>query len=87
MKNFKKYEVKYLSHEFDNNVLKLVKQKVLYPYEYINGFQKFKEELPCKEKSNSSLADREISDKEYEHVLNVWKKIEMKTIKDYHQLY
>ena len=26
-------------------------------------------------------------DKEYEHVLNIWKKIRMKTIKDYHELY
>ena len=28
-----------------------------------------------------------ISDKEYEHVLNVWHKFEMKTMKDYHNLY
>ena len=35
----------------------------------------------------SSLTDRKISDKEYEYVLNVWKKFEMKTMKDYHDLY
>ena len=50
-------------------------------------FEKFKEELPGKEKSHSSLTNRKISDKEYEHVLNVWKEFEMKTIKDYHGLY
>ena len=44
--------------------------------------EKFKEELPIKEKFYSSLTDRKISDKEYEHVLNVWKKFEMKTMKD-----
>ena len=27
------------------------------------------------------------SDKEYEHALNIWTKIEMKTMKDYHDLY
>ena len=49
--------------------------------------EKLKEELPNKEKFYSSLTDRKISDIEYEHVLNVWKKIEMKTMKDYHDLY
>ena len=35
----------------------------------------------------SSLTDRKISDKEYEYVLNVREKIEMKTMKDNHDLY
>ena len=33
------------------------------------------------------LAGKKISDKEYELVLKVWNKFEMKTIKDYHDLY
>ena len=40
----------------------------------MSGFEKFKGELPSKEKFYSSLTDRKIRDKEYEHVLNVWKK-------------
>ena len=40
----------------------------------MSDFEKFKEELPSKEKFYSSLTDRKISDKEYEHVLNVWTK-------------
>ena len=28
-----------------------------------------------------------ISDREHEHVLKVWNKFEMKTVKDYHDLY
>ena len=47
----------------------------------------FKEGFPSKEKFYSSLTDREISDKECVHVPNVWKKIERKTMKDYHDLY
>ena len=43
--------------------------------------------LNSKEKFYSSKTDRKITDKEYKHVLNVWKKFEMKTIKDYHNLY
>ena len=53
----------------------------------MTDFEKFKEELPNKEKYYSSLTDRKITDKEYEHVINVWKKIEIKTMKDYHDLY
>ena len=49
--------------------------------------EKFIEELPSKEKFYSSLTDRKISGKEYEYVLNVWRKTEMKTMKDCHDLY
>ena len=73
--------------EFDNNVLDLVKQKGFFLYEYMSDFENFKEELPSKENFNSALIDRKINDKEYERVLNVWKKVEMKTWKDYHDLY
>ena len=75
-----------MSQEFDNNLLDLVKQKEFYPYEYISDFEKFKEELPSKEKFYGLLTDRKIIDNEYEHALNVWKKIEMKKMKDYHDL-
>ena len=53
----------------------------------MSDFTKFKEEFPNKEKFYSSLTARKISGKEYKHVLNVWKKIEMKTMKDYHVLF
>ena len=79
---------KYLSQEFDNNVLlDLVKQKRFYLYEYMSYFEKFKEQLPSKGKFSSLLTGKKISFKEYEHVLNIWNKFEMKTMKDYHDLY
>ena len=40
-----------------------------------------------KGKFYSSLTDRKTNEKEYEHVLNVWDKPEMKTMKDYYDLY
>ena len=52
----------------------------------MSDFEKFKEELPTKEKF-SSLADRKITDKEYEHLLSVLNKFEMKTMKNYDNLY
>ena len=48
VKNLGKDDFKYLSQEFDNNVLDLVKQKGFYPY--MTDFKKFKEQLPSKEK-------------------------------------
>ena len=64
------------------NLLELVKQKGFFPYEYTSNIKKFKEQLPSKEKFYSSLTSRKISDKEYEHFMNVWNNFEMKTRKD-----
>ena len=50
VKKLGKDDFKYLNQEFDNNVLDLVKQKGFYLYEYTSDFEKFKEELPNKEK-------------------------------------
>ena len=72
VKNLNKDDFKYLSQEFDNNVLDLVKQKGFYPYEYMSDFDKFKEEQHSKEKFYSSLISRKITNKEYEHVINIW---------------
>ena len=52
----------------------------------MGDFQNFKEELPSKEKNFGLLTDRKSIDNEHEHVLNVWKKLEMKKMKDYHNL-
>ena len=58
VKNLGKDDFKYLSQEFDNDVLDLVKQKVFYYYEYMSYQEMFKKELPSKEKFYSSLTDR-----------------------------
>ena len=71
VKNLSKDDFKYLSQEFHNNILDLVRQKGF----YMSDFEKFKEELPSKKMFYSLLTDRKISDKEDEHVLNVWKKM------------
>ena len=54
---------------------------------YVTDFKKFKEELHSKVKFYSSLTDRKCTATEYEHAINDWKKIEMKIMKDYHNLY
>ena len=53
----------------------------------MSDLQKLKEKLPSEENFYSSLTGKKISSKEYEHILNVWNKFEMKTMKDFHDLY
>ena len=52
----------------------------------MSNFEKFKKKLPCKEKFYSSITGKKIIEKEYEHVLKVWNKFVMKTMK-HHDLY
>ena len=87
VKNLSKNDFKYLNQEFYNHVLDLVKQKGFYPYEYMSDFKKFKAQVPSKEKFYSSLTGKNISDKEYEHVLHVWNKFQTITMKYYYDLY
>ena len=42
VKTLGKYDFKYFSREFDNNILDLVKQKGFYPYEYMSDFEELK---------------------------------------------
>ena len=77
VKNMAKADFKYLSQEFDSNVLDLVKRKGFYAYEHMSGYEKFEEKLPSKEKFYSSLTD----------ILKIWNTLEMKTMKDYHDFY
>ena len=58
VKNLNKDNWKYLIQASDRNILNLVKQKGLHPYEYMSDFEKFKEKLPSKEKFYSSLENK-----------------------------
>ena len=81
IKNLGKDGFKYLSQQFDNNVLDLVKQKGFYPCEYMSDFEKFKEELPSKERFYSSSTDRKDAENDWENIFK------MKTMKHHHNFY
>ena len=67
---------------------KLIKRKGVYPYEYMNTEEKFKEtKLPPKKAFYSKLSGKGITEEDYKHALNVWNVFNMKTFKDYHELY
>ena len=86
VKNLDKNGFRYLNQEIENNVLDLVRQEGFYPYEHIRNYEKFKEQLPNREKFCSFLTSKKNSDKDYEHVLKSWNEIDMKTMKEYHDL-
>ena len=77
-----KNDFKYLSKEFDNNILDLVKQKGFYPYEYMNDFEKFQDEMGSKEKFYSFLLTEKLMTKNINMFFYVWDKFKMKIVRD-----
>ena len=74
--------------EEDDERRALVLRKGVYPYEYMDSFERLNEtSLPPKEAFYSTLTDSHISDDDYEHAKNVWKAYECETLGDYHDLY
>ena len=77
-----------MAEEFNGELSELVKEKGMYPYEYMDSFKKFFEDkLPDKSKFFSSLKDECISEKDYQRANNVWNAFKMRTTGDYHDLY
>ena len=73
---------------YDGHRLELLLRKGVYPYDYMNGLDKLeKASLPEKKEFYSRLNDEDITDEEYEHAKEVWETFDMKTMRDYHDLY
>ena len=66
----------------------LLIRKGVYPYEYMDSWDKFEEkQLPCKDEFYSKLNMSGISEKDYEHACKVWNEFGLKNMGDYHDLY
>ena len=89
IKNLSDSDFKHLSNEFkDTAQLELVKQKGVYPYEYMHCSDKFdKRELPSKRQFYSTLKCVGISGEEYERAKKLWNVFKMENMGDYHDLY
>ena len=85
--NLPKEALKYTSQTYKNEKLDLMSQKGVYPYDFMDSFEKFNEKLPSKEDFYSILNDEHISDKDYAHAQNVWNTFNLKNMGEYHDLY
>ena len=87
-KNLTKEQFVNLSKYYQGDKLDLLMRKGVYPYDYMDSFDKFdEEELPPKDEFYSKLNDKQITDKDYKHAKNVWKKFKIKNMGEYHDLY
>ena len=72
----------------DLNKFLILLRKGVYPYEHMDGWNKFNEELiPSKELFYSNLTLENISEVDYMHANNVFKTFELNKLGDYHDLY
>ena len=65
-----------------------MKQKGVYPYDYMDSFNRFSEKkLPNKDDFYSILNDEHISDTQYVHAIKVSNTFKLKNMGEYHDLY
>ena len=92
-KDFNKELIKRFANTYnfcDNDLNKfiLLLTKGVYPYEYMDNWERFDEtSLPNKESFYSSLNMENIDDIDYRHGNNVFKKFKLKNLREYHDLY
>ena len=85
IKNFKN---KYSFCNSNLNKFILLLRKGVYPYEYMDSWEKFNETLlPSKEDFYSNLNMEDIDDIDYRHGNNVFKGFKLENLGDYHDLY
>ena len=92
-KNFNKELIKRFAstYSFCNNDLNkfiLLLRKGVYPYEYMDNWERFNEtSLPSKESFYSNLNMENIEDIDYRHGNNVFNKCKLNNLGEYHDLY
>ena len=74
--------------DYNESQYKLLIWKGIYPYEYMDGWDKFKETvLPPKEAFYSKLNMSGVSDQDYHHARRVWNEFGINNLGEYHDLY
>ena len=72
----------------DLNKFILLLKKGVYPYEYMDNWERFNEtSLPSKESFYSNLNMEDIDDIDYRHGNNVFNKFKLNNLGDYHDLF
>ena len=72
----------------DDNEFKLMITKGVYPYDFIDNYNKmYTTVLPSKDKFYSQLNDSECDDKDYKIAKTVWEQFKCNKFLDYHNIY
>ena len=80
--------LKYTNKRFRKEKFKLMTRKGIYPYDYMDSFEKFnKTELPTKKEFYSILNNEDITNDDYCHAQKVWNTFQLQTMGEYHNLY
>ena len=88
VKNLPKESFKNLTEFYEGDQLNLIKRKGVFPYDWFDSFDRLSStSLPPKEAFHSILNDSGISEEDYMHAQRVWEIFDMKTMRDYHDLY
>ena len=72
---------------YNSEQRKLLIRKAVYPYEYMDSWEKFRGELPSIDNFYSKLNMSGINNEDYEHARNISNKFKLKNMGDYHDLY
>ncbi len=81
--------IKHLKHfNINESNIHLIMKKGVFPYSWFDDKNKLNNtELPEKKYFYDDLIEENISDDKYNHALNVWKSLNIKTFKEYHDIY
>ena len=84
----------YFRYSSKNDIIKtekcldLLTEKGVYPYDYMNSFDKFNDEhLPSKKQFYSRLTEEDITNDDYNKAKQIWKHFGIKSMGEYHDLY
>ena len=87
VKNLSRKDLKETARFFGEKI-DLVSRKGVYPYEFMDDFEKFKKQsLPKKTSFFSRLKQEKVSEEDFLHAQKVWKECKLKNMGDYHDLY
>lgn len=85
------------SHQFvetrrafpDDEEFKLVTRKGIFPYEYVDSYEKLEStvELPSQDKFYSTLTETAVNDEDYVHAKAVWRTFQCRNLAEYSDLY
>ena len=82
------HALKNLAANYEGEKFNLLSRKGVFPYDWCDSLDKLNETILLdKYAFQSKLTDSHTTDEDYEHAQKVWKVFDMKTFREYHDIY